>query len=296
MRLDRLTPAHVRRAIGIYLAHAWPEDRPGTCRVGVGDFEECATLAELFERFDRPRDGSPSARYTLRLGNWRYPFMKLVVQEYLVHSEYFFSVDTHDDLKITPEMPDYDAWVELRRFNRELKERIEAAWNEAGLPTHEDLRELMESIAQLERGAHKAELVLVVDDEQNVARGVAAVLAARGYSVETAFDGREALERIEREPRPDLVLLDYSMPELDGEEVMKRVRAEPRFAALPILLATATSIDVSTIQRASGLLRKPYPREVLFAMIRELLDAAAEGRGGAGGSGGIPAESSGAGA
>jgi len=272
MRLDRLTPAHVRRAIQIFLDHAWPPGQDARPKLGLGELEGCSTLDEVFARFDRPPEGqTTSARYTLRLGNHRYPFMKLVVQEYLVNGEYFFSVDTHDDLCITPDMPDYEGWTELRRYNRTLKDEIEGAWQGEGLPTNEDLRHLMEGIAQLERGAHKSHRLLVVDDEQDVCRGVAAVLEARGYSVEVAFDGQQVLDRMQREPCPDLLLLDYSMPELDGEQVMARLRADPRFAKLPILLATATSIDLSTIQRASGLLRKPYPREVLFAMIRELL-------------------------
>jgi CheY-like chemotaxis protein len=272
MRLDRLTPAHVRRAVQVFLDHAWPAEQDARPKLGLGALEDCSTLDEVFARFDRPAKGQTrSARYTLRLGNYRYPFMKLVVQEYLVNGEYFFSVDTHDDLCITPDMPDYEGWTGLRGYNRELKDEIENAWQREGLPTNEDLRHLMEGIAQLERDGHKSQRLLVVDDEQDVCRGVAAVLEARGYSVEVAFDGRQVLDRMQREPCPDLLLLDYSMPELDGEQVMTRLRADPRFADLPILLATATSIDLSTIQRASGLLRKPYPREVLFAMIRELL-------------------------
>ena len=54
-------------------------------------------------------------------------------------------------------------------------------------------------------------------------------------------------------------------------EVMRRVRADPSFESLPILLATASSIDLTVMQRATGLLRKPYPREVLLAMIQQML-------------------------
>jgi len=275
MRLDRLTPGHVRRAIQVFLEQAWPAGQDARPKLGLDVLTGCSTLDAVFAAFDRPSAGQTiSARYTLRLGNHRYPFMKLVVQEYLVNGEYFFSVDTHDDLCITPDMPDYEGWVSLRRYNRELKEEIESAWHAEGLPTHEDLRHLMEGIAQLEQDESKSQRLLVVDDERDVARGIAAVLEARGYTVEVAFDGQQALDRMQREPCPDLLLLDCSMPELDGEQVMTRLRADKRFVNLPILLATATSIDLSTIKRASGLLRKPYPREVLFAMIRELLGAA----------------------
>ncbi len=207
----------------------------------------------------------------LRLGNWRYPFMKFVVQEYLVEEEYFFSVDTHDDLNLSPDMPDFQAWQEVRSYNLKLKHEIEQAWAAAELPTNEDLRELMEGLAALEAKDGKNARLLIVDDEVDVARGLAAVLRARGYEVELAFDGRQVLDGMASDPLPDLVLLDYSMPEFNGEQVIQRVQENPRSRDVPILLATATSIDLASVQRASGLLRKPYPRAVLFAMIEQLL-------------------------
>jgi putative two-component system response regulator len=90
--------------------------------------------------------------------------------------------------------------------------------------------------------------------------------------VELAFDGAQVLERLRHDPRPDLLLLDFSMPEVDGEEVLRRVRADPRTSDLPVLLATASTIDLERIPKASGVLRKPYPREVLFAMLSQLLE------------------------
>ncbi len=274
MRLDRLTPAHVRRAVAIYMQHAWP---PGSARKPLVDphrLDGCETLEEVLGVFRGPGSGEASGsarRYTLQLGNHRYLFMKLVIQEYLVGEEYFFSVDTHDEFKITEQMPDYAGWLELRRFNATLKHCIEADWQAAGLPTHEALRTLMEGLAQVEtQGAEEGRL-LVADDERDVARGVAAVLSARGYQVETAFNGLEVLERMARPPSIDLLVLDYSMPEMDGEEVMARLRAQEAFAELPILLATATDIDLSTLSRATGLLRKPYLVAALYRMIRELL-------------------------
>jgi len=289
MRLDRLKPSDVLKALRIYLDLAWPpefEMRPGR---RVEELEKARTTEELLSFFDRPpaSETSGCARYTLRFGNSAYPFMKFVVQEYLVEEEYFFSVDTHDDIKIEPGMPDYEGWQEVRAYNRALKERIEQAWKESGLPTHEALRQLMEGIAGRERGRDQRARLLVVDDERDVAEGLAAVLTARGYDVELAFDGRQVLDRLERDPVPDLVLLDYSMPEIDGSEVMRRVRSGDRCRDIPFLLATATSIDLTSVPKASGLLRKPYQREVLFAMIRELLaDRPGAGRPGAPGGGG----------
>ena len=278
MRLEDMTPALVRRAVAIYLRTAWPADQPLQPRFSVQDLESASTLPELFARFEKQRVepraevGSMLERYTLRLGNYRYPFMKFVVQEYLVDEEFFISVDTHDDLDVRSDSPDYDAWLELKQVNLDLKRRIEAAWAGEGLPTHGDLRLLAEGLAQVEREGSKVARLLVVDDESDVAQGLRALLEARGYQVELAYDGREVLERLERDPLPDLILLDYAMPEIGGEQVLARMRETPRLAKLPVLLATASSIDLARVPRASGFLRKPYAREVLFAMLRQMLE------------------------
>lgn len=273
MRLDQLTPAHVRRAVEIYLREAWPPGAGGEPRITVADLEGASTLQGLLERFELAAEpgASRSKRYTLRLGNCRYPFMKFVVQEYLVNGEYFFSVDTHDRLEIRHDAPDYAEWEQLKEWNRQLKERIEARWNEAGLPTHADLRSLVEELARVERGHEPRARLLLVDDETDVALGLQALLRAQGYDVELAHSGRAVLERLGRDPLPDLVLLDYELPELDGEEVLARMRADPRLADVAVLMATASSIDLARLQRISGFLRKPYPRDVLFAMISRLL-------------------------
>ena len=110
-----------------------------------------------------------------------------------------------------------------------------------------------------------------MDDEVDVARSVEALLKAKGYEVELAHDGLRVLEVLAEGELPDLVLLDLSMPELDGEEVLRRMRADERLRELPVLLATASAIDLDTMPRVAGFLRKPYPREVLFAMLESLL-------------------------
>jgi len=273
MRLEHLTPAHVRRALDVYLAQAWPRGTGATPSLSLEELRGLADLEGLFARFEKVEGGGGGLkRYALRLGNDRYPFMKFVVQEHLVNGEYFFSVDTHDQLDIRPDNPDYDEWQRLKAYNRRLKQAIEEEWDRAGLPTNADLRVLMEELARVEREEKKRKSILLVDDEADLALGLAALLRARGYEVEVAKDGMEALERLGREPLPDLVLLDYELPQLDGEEVLSRLRRDARTAHLPVLFATASSIDLSRLRRVSGLLRKPYPRHVLFAMIARLLD------------------------
>jgi CheY-like chemotaxis protein len=113
--------------------------------------------------------------------------------------------------------------------------------------------------------------ILVVDDEVDVAKSVQALLLAKGYEVELAHDGLEVLERLASDPIPDLVLLDLSMPEMDGEAVLRSLRGDVRLRELPVLLATASEIDLGSIPRVAGFLRKPYTREMLFAMLETLL-------------------------
>jgi CheY-like chemotaxis protein len=274
VRLEQMTPAHVRRALALYLAHAFPAGAAPRGAIRPEDLEGLDDLSAVFARFEPNASAGGLKRFALRLGNARYPFMKFVVQEHLVNGEYFFSVDTHDHMEIGCEAPDHAEWERLRAWNRALKERIEADWDRAGLPTNADLRAFLEELARVECEEAKRKTILLVDDEREIALGIGALLRARGYEVELARDGPEALERLERDPLPDLVLLDYEMPQLSGEEVLRRLRQAERTAHLPVLLATASTIDLSRLRRVSGLLLKPYPRQVLFAMIARLVERA----------------------
>ena len=80
---------------------------------------------------------------------------------------------------------------------------------------------------------------LVVDDNRSVVRVVASLLESHGFQVHTAFDGAEGLEKARRE-RPDVIVLDVLMPELDGYEVARLLQDEPGTAGIPILMLTVT--------------------------------------------------------
>ena len=80
--------------------------------------------------------------------------------------------------------------------------------------------------------------ILVVDDMAAIREPVAASLRMAGYKTEMARDGREALEAMKAR-RPDLVLLDVSMPGLGGIEVLELMRGDPATALVPVILLTA---------------------------------------------------------
>ena len=108
--------------------------------------------------------------------------------------------------------------------------------------------------------------VLVVDDEPDLLELVRFHLAQAGFEVETARDGRQGLESIRRR-RPDLVVLDWMLPDLPGSEVCRQLRSDPQLRDLPILLLTAKAEEVDRVVGfelgADDYVTKPFsPREL----------------------------------
>ena len=116
--------------------------------------------------------------------------------------------------------------------------------------------------------------ILVVDDNPLNLRMLADWLATEHYVVNTATDGFEALAKIAAE-RPDIVLLDVVMPELNGFEVCRRIKADPTMADIPVIMVTALS-DVDDLVRgfdagADDFVTKPFNFDALMARVRSQL-------------------------
>ena len=125
--------------------------------------------------------------------------------------------------------------------------------------------------------------VLVVDDEPNIRELVQVALKFHGCAVTTAVSGRDALRQAET-ARPDLIVLDVMMPDMDGFEVCRRLRAAGNEVPVIFLTARDTSSDTVTGLALGGddYVTKPFSVEALVARVRAVLRRASRAGGSSG--------------
>lgn len=115
-------------------------------------------------------------------------------------------------------------------------------------------------------------LVLVVDDEFGVAEVLQFILEEEGYRVLTAINGKQALATMAGE-KPDVVILDFMMPLLDGPGVLAAMQADETLAGIPVIMMS--SLDEATVARRCGphrgFLRKPFRIEEVLAVVGRAL-------------------------
>lgn len=115
--------------------------------------------------------------------------------------------------------------------------------------------------------------VLVVDDDPVVRLLVNEFLSAQGYEVQTVESGSECLNQV-TEKKPDFVVLDLLMPEMNGIEVLKKLRSNPNTSEVPIVMmssdfdseAIANSYNVS----ADGYVQKPFGMRDILSALKEV--------------------------
>ena len=116
--------------------------------------------------------------------------------------------------------------------------------------------------------------LLVVDDEEMNRDMLARRLQRRGYIVETAADGQQALDIVEQRPI-DLVLLDIMMPVMDGMQVLSTLRQRYSMRELPVIMATAKDESRSIVEAlnlgANDYVSKPFEAEELLAKMSTYL-------------------------
>ena len=121
--------------------------------------------------------------------------------------------------------------------------------------------------------------ILVVDDEEDILHFLEMVLKEKGYEVVTASGGHEALTRAHIE-RPDLVLLDVMMPQMDGWEVLKLLRVDDGTAHIPVAMLSARTEAKDRVQGlqegAVDYICKPFSLQELLGKIEAVFNQAGE--------------------
>jgi DNA-binding response OmpR family regulator len=116
--------------------------------------------------------------------------------------------------------------------------------------------------------------ILVVEDEESLLKLESILLSSKGYSVTGVMDGKAALEEIKKN-RPDLVLLDVMLPEMDGFEVCRRIKEESETAGIPVVMLTAKKSN-QDIERgrqagADAYITKPFKSTRVIEIIQGLI-------------------------
>ncbi|MBV9123720.1 MAG: response regulator [Planctomycetes bacterium] len=110
--------------------------------------------------------------------------------------------------------------------------------------------------------------VLVIDDSRTMRAILGKMLKELGFEVLEAGDGREGLERLQKDGRPNLVLVDWNLPTMNGLEFIRAVRSRREYDGLPLLMVT-TETERSQVAKAleagaTEYVMKPFTRDILL--------------------------------
>ena len=114
--------------------------------------------------------------------------------------------------------------------------------------------------------------ILVIEDDPDVRESLRDVLSDSGYDVSCAEEGRSGLAALAAQPRaPAAILLDLTMPGMDGYQFMAELRRHPRWAAIPVLVLTAQASSTKPNVRGAALVvRKPIDLDELLTLVAQV--------------------------
>ncbi len=123
-----------------------------------------------------------------------------------------------------------------------------------------------------------AKLVVCIEDEQEMIDLVQLILGRRGFTVEGANGGLEGLEKIQKR-KPDLVLLDLMMPDMDGWEVYQRMKSDEDLREIPVIVVTAKAQSIDKvlglhIAKVDDYITKPFGPQELLESVEKILGQA----------------------
>jgi len=110
--------------------------------------------------------------------------------------------------------------------------------------------------------------ILLVEDDRDIREAMQQLLEFEGYSVQTAANGREGLDRLHSTDQPCLILLDLMMPVMNGWEMKESLEKDERLSQIPVVIVTAAGLDKAKTIRSSGILTKPVEVETLLNTVQ----------------------------
>jgi CheY-like chemotaxis protein len=117
--------------------------------------------------------------------------------------------------------------------------------------------------------------ILLVDDEPDIRFLTKRMLEKEGHSVTEAENGEMALRMLQKEDKPDLILLDVRMPGLNGWEVCRRIKADDKTKNIPVVMFTVRTseedIQKSVDYGANAHINKPFDKEELLELVENML-------------------------
>ncbi len=121
-------------------------------------------------------------------------------------------------------------------------------------------------------------LVVCIEDEQEMIDLVQLILGRRGFTVEGANGGLEGLEKVQKR-KPDLVLLDLMMPDMDGWEVYQRMKSDEELRDIPVIVITAKAQSIDKvlglhIAKVDDYITKPFGPQELLESVEKILGQA----------------------
>lgn len=119
-------------------------------------------------------------------------------------------------------------------------------------------------------------IILIIDDEKDLAQLTAKWVRSAGYEVKLHFEGSGAIEAI-RAARPDAILLDIILPDISGIEIFQLIQSDEELSRIPVLFLTCArphTYSKADLSASRGVLTKPYPPRLLLAELEKILASA----------------------
>lgn len=164
-------------------------------------------------------------------------------------------------------------FIEQDNSKEEFKIEPEVKQEEKVLIKQEEKLDEVPQVKQSKSSLPQDNTIMVIDDSKVIRIKLEKFLKENGYKVETAIDGIDALEKLDKLNKPNLIITDIEMPNMDGFGLIKNVRSNPLFKEIPIIIMSSHAdlhLDISIEHPVNGFVGKPYDEKNLLEQIEFL--------------------------